>query len=243
MDKTVFVTGGSRGIGKAIALAFGAAGYNVLINCYENTDLANGVVNEIKKQGGSAAALRCDVSDYVSLEKNLSLISPIFDGVDVLVNNAGITYNGLFNLMEPEAWRRLIDVNICGVLNTTKLVLPAMLTKRSGVIINISSIWGETGASCETVYSMTKGAVNTFTKALAKETAPNGVRVNAIACGVIDTTMNSHLSTEEYETLIDRIPMNRAGTPGDVAKLALFLASDDAAYLTGQVITLDGGFI
>jgi 3-oxoacyl-[acyl-carrier protein] reductase len=215
----------------------------VALNCLERLDLLDETARAAEAAGAVAIKTPCDVSDYNAVKAAVDAAVAEFGRIDVLVNNAGAAHIGPFNLMEPGEWRRLIDVNINGTLNASRLVLPGMLARREGCIINVSSIWGLTGASCEAVYSMTKGAVNAFTKALAKETAPNGVRVNAIACGVIDTEMNAFLSPAERDELVANIPASRMGRPEEAAELALFLASGNAAYLTGQIIVLDGGMI
>ena len=160
-----------------------------------------------------------------------------------MVNNAGISHMGLFTDTTPELWDKMINVNIRSVLNCTHLAVPKMVSKKEGVILNISSIWGNRGASCEALYSATKGAVNAFTKAMAKELGPSGIRVNAIAPGVIDTKMNAWLSPEEKEILTDDISLMRFGTVEEVANFAVFLAGDEASFLNGQIITLDGGMI
>ena len=170
-------------------------------------------------------------------------INLYFGGIDILVNNAGISYIGLFNEMKYNMWDDIIDVNLKGVYNCTHLVLPYMINKKKGSVVNISSVWGDRGASCEVIYSSTKGAVNSFTKALAKELGPCDIKVNAIACGVIDTEMNAFLSEEEKKTLIDEIPFTRFGRAEEVAELVYFLASDNSSYLSGQVIAVDGAWI
>ena len=242
-NKTVFITGASRGIGRAIARAFARNGYNVAVNCVKNVEMLEILVKELEENGVKALAVPCDVRDYELVKRAFEKTEALLGPVDVLVNNAGTSHIGLFNLMEPREWWELIDVNIIGILNASQIALTGMLSRQRGVIINISSVWGNSGASCEAVYSMTKGAVNAFTRALAKESAPNGVRVNAIACGLIDTDMNAFLSRAELDKLRESIPMGRIGTPEDAAQLAMFLASPEAEYITGQIIGLDGGWI
>ena len=167
-------------------------------------------------------------------------ISTIYGSVDILINNAGISYLGLFTDMKPENWNRIIDVNLKSVLNCCHLAVPKMVSHKSGIIINISSIWGDRGASCEAVYSATKGAVNSFTKAMAKELGPSGIRVNAISCGVIDTKMNQCFTEEERDVLTEEISLMRFGTPEEIANLAVFLAGNQSSFINGQVITSDG---
>ncbi len=242
-NKTVFVTGSSRGIGKATAALFAAEGYNVAIMCKSSTRELEATYKELTAYTPDVLALQGDLSDYTIASSAVSKIINKFGGIDVLVNNAGISYMGLFNTMKPQDWKNVIDNNLYSTINCTHLVLQDMIKEHRGNIVNISSMWGQTGASCEAIYSATKGAINAFTRSLAKELAPSKIRVNAIACGVIDTKMNSFLTVEEKYDLMNEIPMGRFGTPEEVAKLALFLAEKDSSYMTGQIINLDGGMI
>jgi len=239
-SKTVFITGSSRGIGKAIAQAFCSLGCNVAINGI-NTNRLELTRQELMELNPNVVSVQGDMSVYANARAAFEQIEKSFGNVDVLVNNAAIAHIGLFTDMAQPDWNRVIDVNINAMLNCSHLALPKMITKKSGCIINLSSMWGERGASCEAVYSLTKGAVNGFTKAIAKEVAPSGIRVNAIACGVIDTDMNAFLSPEERTTLINEIPLSRLGTPAEIADVAAFLASEKANYITGQIIGVDGG--
>ena len=177
------------------------------------------------------------------LEDIFKKIENKFGCVDILINNAGISHIGLFNKITPDIWQNLIKTNIEGVFNCSHIACQNMINKKDGIIINISSIWGNVGASCEVVYSATKGAINSFTKALAKELAPSGIRINAISCGAIETEMNNFLSSEEKENFINEIPYMRFGKPEEVANLAYYLSSKNSSYLTGQIITLDGGLL
>lgn len=238
---TVFVTGSSRGIGKAIAEAFNGMGYNVVINGVSNAEALAQTERELLKINKNVLAIQADMSVYEQAAAAYKLIEDYFGGVDILVNNAGISHVGLFNEMTPGEWEKVIGTNINAMLNCTHLALPTMIHNKKGNIINISSVWGVRGASCEAVYSMTKGAVNAFTKSLAKELGPSGVRINAIACGVIDTEMNGFLSKPEREALEAEIPLVRFGTTHEIADLAVFLATDESKYITGQVIGIDGG--
>ena len=181
-------------------------------------------------------------SDYAYVERLFSEISAVFGGVDILINNAGISHIGLLSDMDIAAWNRILGTNLTSVFFTCKLAIPYMLQRKSGKIINISSVWGSVGASCEVAYSASKGGVNAFTRALAKELAPSNIQVNAIACGMIDTRMNDCFSEEERLALAEEIPSGRFGTPEEVAALALQLCTAND-YLTGQIITLDGGWI
>jgi len=240
MGKTVFITGSSRGIGFASAWLFASAGFNVAINGIdeERLKVAESKLLTVSK---NIFVVPGDMANYEVAKAAVERITSRFGSIDVLVNNAAISHVGLFTDMQPCEWDRVLDVNIKAALNCAHLTLPDMVHKKSGCIVNISSIWGERGASCEVVYSLTKGAVNSFTKALAKEVAPSGVRVNAVACGVIDTDMNAFLTEEEKLELIGQIGLSRFGTANEVAEVVLFLASEKASYITGQVVTVDGG--
>lgn len=235
--KRVLITGSSRGIGKAIALAFAREGCEVILNASKSGYEMENVADEITEKGGICRTFMADVSDYSQCEDMFETIGDI----DILVNNAGISYMGLFSDMKPEDWERVMAVNINSVFNCTHIAIPYMVREKSGVIINISSMWGDKGASCEAVYSASKGAVNSFTKAMAKELGPSGIRVNAISCGVIDTKMNAWLNDEERAELADEISLMRFGNSDEVAELAVFLASEKSEFINGQIITIDGG--
>lgn len=241
MGKTVFITGSSRGIGQAIAFAFGKAGCNIVLNASKSKEALSATEEKLSQANIPVLALLGDVSDYDTCKRMFQTINETFGSVDILVNNAGISHIGLFTDMSPQQWQRLMAVNLNSVFNCTHLAVPSMVRNKAGSIINISSMWGEMGASCEAVYSASKGAINSFTKSMAKELGPSSIRVNSIACGVIETQMNACFDQEDRNTLIDEIPLMRFGTTEEVANLALFLADDNASYLTGQIITLDGG--
>lgn len=234
--KTAVITGSSRGIGKAIAEEFAKNGYHVILNASKSADELNDAYEEFLSKGYSCEAVLADVSDYEECKK-LFIKAP-----DVLVNNAGISHIGLFTDMTPESFKHLIDVNLMSAFNCSHIALKTMIRNHCGNIINISSIWGERGASCEVVYSASKGGINSFTKALAKEVGLSGIRVNAISCGVIDTKMNACFEDEEKAALCDEISLARFGKAEEIAKLAYFLAEDDkSGYINGQIITADGG--
>ncbi len=236
--KTALITGASRGIGRAIAETFAGAGYDLILTCLHTKETLSDVCRQLSlRYHIHATPFTGDIGDWASVE---ALFSGIGD-LDVLLNNAGVSHIGLLADMTPEEWRRLMAVNLDGCFYTCKLAARKMAARKQGRIINISSIWGNVGASMEAAYSASKGAVNSLTRALAKELAPSNVQVNAIACGVIDTDMNRCFSPEEIGALIDAIPADRLGKPQEVAELALLLARAPA-YLTGQIVTLDGGF-
>lgn len=237
---TVLVTGSSRGIGKTIAKEFLLNGFKTVINCSKSVDEMNKTLKELENINDNVIGIKADVSKYDEAKLMIDEIMYKWGKIDILINNAGISYIGLFNEMNPEEWKNIMDINLNSVFNCTRLVISDMIKEKKGTIVNISSIWGNIGASCEAVYSASKGAVNSFTKAMAKELGPCNIKINAIACGVIDTGMNSFLSNNEKETLINEIPLMRYGKTEEVAKLAVFLSSEDSNYLTGQVITIDG---
>lgn len=241
--KTALITGASRGIGKAIALSMASAGYHLILNCRDRADLLEELKSFIELHF-PVTCLTCvaDVGDYQEVCRMFETIQERHSCLDVLVNNAGISRIGLLTDLSPEEWERMLRTNLSSAFYTCKCAIPMMLEKKSGKILNISSVWGVTGASCETAYSASKGGLNSFTKALAKELAPSNIQVNAIACGAIDTQMNGFLSEEELDALLEEIPAGRMGTPEEVAKLATDLCTDNQ-YLTGQVIVLDGGWI
>ena len=240
--KTVLVTGASRGIGKAIAVKFAKKGYNVVISCVRREEQLLQTKKEIESFQVSCLSYLGDMGVAENCAELFKKIRKQFGGLDVLVNNAGISYIGLLQDMNPEDWELILRTNLTSVFNCCKLAIPMMLEKKQGKIINISSVWGVCGASCEAAYSATKGGVNALTKALAKELAPSNIQVNAIACGAIDTEMNHFLDDEELIGLIEEIPAGRLGRAEEVADLAYHLGYKEN-YLTGQVIGLDGGWV
>ncbi len=239
--KSALVTGASRGIGRAIAVRLAKDGYAVAVNYNKSEKEAFSLVEDIRKNGGVAFAVKADISDPEQINEMCSEILSEFGGIDLLVNNAGVSVTGLMTEITDEEWSLISDVMIRGTFLCTKNLLPRMISKKSGCIINISSIWGICGASCEVAYSMAKSAVIGFTRALSKEVGPSGIRVNCIAPGVIDTDMNRCHSEEVLRGLAEETPLGRIGTPEDIAQLTAFLASDEASFITGQVITSDGG--
>lgn len=240
--KTVLVTGASRGIGKAIAVKFAKKNYNIVINCIRSEERLMQTKKDIESYQVPCLAFMGDVGDSEQCKTLFEQIKKQFGTLDVLVNNAGISYIGLLQDMKSEDWDRIVRTNLTSVFNLCKLAIPGMVAQHYGKIINISSVWGNVGASCEVAYSATKGGINAFTKALAKELAPSGIQVNAVACGAIDTEMNHFLEEEELISLVDEIPAGRLGQAEEVADLVYHLGYKNS-YLTGQIIGLDGGWI
>lgn len=243
MKKTVLITGASRGIGRAAAAAFAKAGYDVAVNYNKSAEAAETLCRELEKYSINAMPFQADVADKKAVEKMSAEIEIAMGAVSVLVNNAGIAEQALFTDISEEMWDRMFAVNVKGAYNCTQAVLPKMIHKKYGRIINVSSMWGISGASCEVHYSASKAALIGFTKALAKEVGLSGITVNCVAPGVINTDMNGHLSPEIISELKEETPLNRIGTPRDVAETILFLASEKASFITGQTISVDGGFI
>lgn len=242
MKKTIVITGASRGIGRAIAIELAGKDTNIVINCVNNVDKLNEVKAIIEAKGSECETFAGDMGSYSDVQKMFDICLQRFGQVDVLINNAGISVVGLFQDMSEDEWHKICNTNIDSVFNCCHFAVKDMMKRHCGTIINISSVWGLYGASCEVAYSATKGAVNAFTRALAKELAPSGIQVNAIACGAIDTEMNGHLSDDDKSELAEEIPAGRFGNPQEVAELVKSLSGMNS-YLTGQVITLDGGWI
>lgn len=241
--RTALITGASGGIGAKISERLSKDGYFVLIHGYRNTEALIALKNKLNSDGINAAEYICDISNYMEVAKMFSEIDLLYGGIDVLINNAGISYIKPFTDISYGEWTEVIDTNLTGMFNTCHFAVPEMIKRKSGKIINISSIWGMTGASCETHYSASKAGVIGFTKALAAELAPSGIQVNCVAPGAIETKMNSGLSSEELETFVETIPMGRMGTAEEVADAVSFFASDKADYITGQVLSPNGGLI
>lgn len=242
MNKTVVVTGASRGIGRAVSIYYAQNGFNVCICCRKNSEMLEKVRQEILNYGVECIAYTGDIGNFQECETFFRLITQSYSKIDILVNNAGISHIGLLQDMSPDEWHNIVEANLTSVFNCCKLAIPIMLSRHAGKIVNISSVWGCVGASTEVAYSATKGGINSFTKALAKELAPSNIQVNAIACGIIDTDMNGFLNDDELQSVLDEVPAGRIGKPEDVAKLA-FDITNTSDYLTGQVIKLDGGWI
>lgn len=240
--KNVLITGASRGIGRACAFVFSKAGFHVFLNCRKSLDELETVRRELEAIGASCTIVPGDVGNPDNVDQIFDTISYTCAGLDVLINNAGVSHIGLLQDMTNPQWEELMRTNLFSVFYCCRAAIPYMVRQKQGKIINISSMWGTSGASCETAYSAAKAGMNGLTKALAKELAPSNIQVNAIACGVIDTCMNDQFSDAERMALKEEIPTGRFGTPTEVAELALSLACGHP-YLTGQIIGLDGGFL
>lgn len=242
MRPVAVITGASRGIGRATALLFASRGYDLAVSCFRNSNLLDSLRKETEAMGVSCLTFTGNMGDPQVCREFFSRVRERYDHIDVLVNNAGISITGLFQDMTPEEWQRILTCNLSSVFYCSQEAVRLMLPRQSGVIVNVSSVWGNVGASCEVAYSATKGGIASLTKALAKELAPSHIRVNAAAFGAIDTDMNQFLSEEDREALCDEIPMGRMGTADEAAKL-LWQLSNGPEYLTGQIVTMDGGWI
>lgn len=243
MQKTVIITGAAHGIGRASAELFARNGYNVLINYNTSHEAAVELSTALQREGGSIHIFKANVADRDEVRAMTDFCLEKFGGIDVLINNAGISQTALFTDITEAEWDRMMDINLKGVFLCSQAVLKSMLTIKRGKIINISSIWGIVGGSCEVHYSAAKAGVIGLTKALAKELGPSNIQVNCIAPGVIATRMLSEYTPAELEELKNQTPLMRLGTPEDIAACALYLASDAADFLTGQVISPNGGFV
>lgn len=241
--KTVLITGSARGIGAATAALFADSGYNVVINYNTSEAEALSLCKKLRVKGCNAIAVKADVSKKNEAEFLFGEAKKSFGGVDVLVNNAGIAQQKLFTDITSQDYDRMFDCNVKSVFNCCQCALPYMIHNKNGRIINISSMWGIVGASCEVHYSASKAAVIGTTKALAREVAPSGITVNCIAPGVIDTPMNSGFDEDTINALKEETPVGRIGTPEEIAKAVLFFANDSSGFITGQVLGIDGGFI
>ena len=243
MMKYALITGGSRGIGAAAARLCARRGWGVAVGYHRSGDQAQALVRELQGLGVPALAVRADVADAGQVREMVDNVLENFCQLDILVCSAGISHVGLISQIDEAQWRNLFAVNVDGVHHCCRAVLPHMLSRQSGSIVTVSSMWGQVGASCEAAYSATKGAVIAYTKALAKELGPSNIRVNCVAPGVIDTEMNAHLSPSDLAALADETPLGRIGTPGEAAAAIAFLASDEASFLTGQVLSPNGGLV
>ena len=244
MNKIALITGASRGIGAALARVFAQNGYHLALCCHKSDAQLDALANELSEQYHiEICTFTGDVGDYAFVEQMVNKTLEKFSKIDVLVNNAGISYIGLLTDMQIEDWNHIVATNLTSVFSTCRCCVPSMVSQKSGKIISISSVWGNVGASCEVAYSACKGGINSFTRALGKELAPSNIQVNAIAPGFIETDMTEVLSDKVKEASVSQIPLGHFGKPEDVANLAAFLASEAAAYITGQVIHCDGGMV
>jgi len=243
MSKTILITGASKGIGATMAIRFAEKGYNVVMSYNSSVQSALILQKSLEESGYSVTAFRANVKNRADVDLLIKETIYKYGQIDVLINNAGISHQGLLTDLSENDWNDIVGVNLTGVFNCTQAALPHMIKNKSGKIINISSMWGEVGASCEVAYSATKAAVIGFTKALAKEVGPSGINVNCISPGLIDTGMNQALTLEDVEALVNDTPLGRIGTTNDVAEAALFLASDEADFITGQVLGVSGGLV
>lgn len=243
LKKSILITGASRGIGRAIALRFAREGYHLFLNCNHSIDKLKQVKEEIESTTSASCTLvPGDVGNPDDVRTIFSTIHTQSKGIDVLVNNAGIAHIGLLTDMTDDEWNRILHTNLSSVFYCCRSALPYMVSQKKGAIINISSMWGTIGASCEVAYSATKSGMHGFTKALAKELAPSNIPVNAIACGVVDTEMNTLLDEEDKLALAEEIPSGRFASPEEIAEL-VWQTANAPSYMTGQIIGIDGGFI
>ena len=242
MKHTALITGASRGIGAALACRFAAEGYHLALCCHNSYETLQALATKLETTCSiQVLCFRGDVGDYTFICDMVQKTLDTFGQIDVLINNAGISYIGLLTDMDITDWNQIVATNLTSVFSTCRQVIPSMVHAKSGHIINISSVWGNAGASCEVAYSAAKGGINLFTKALAKELAPSNIAVNALACGMIDTPMNACFSKDEIREICEEIPAGRMGSVEEVAQ-TISLLSKAPIYLTGQILTIDGGW-
>lgn len=243
MRRTVLITGGSRGIGAACVGAFARAGWSVVFLYRRAEEAAEALCARLRGEGLDVSCRRCDVSRRDEVFRTVDDLMRTYHRFDALVNNAGVAHIGLFTDMTEEQWDALFAVNVKGAFNVTQAVLPSMISQGSGAIVNVSSMWGEVGASCEVAYSAAKAALIGMTKALAKEVGPSGVRVNCVSPGVIGTDMNAELTEADLAALAEETPLGRTGRAEEVAEAALYLCGEGASFITGQVLGVSGGLV
>ena len=243
MRRTVLITGGSRGIGAACVGAFARAGWSVVFLYRRAEEAAEALCARLRGEGLDVSCRRCDVSRRDEVFRTVDDLMRTYHRFDALVNNAGVAHIGLFTDMTEEQWDALFAVNVKGAFNVTQAVLPGMISQGSGAIVNVSSMWGEVGASCEVAYSAAKAALIGMTKALAKEVGPSGVRVNCVSPGVVDTDMNAELTEADLAALAEETPLGRIGRAEEVAEAALYLCGEGASFITGQVLGVSGGLV
>lgn len=244
MKKTVLITGASRGIGAATAIYFAQQGYDVGINYCKDETSAKAVLKQVESMGQRGILLQADVAKSNEVNSMVEKATTCLGGIGILINNAGVAKQALFTDVTEEEWQKLFSINVGGMLHTTSAVLPQMINQKGGSIVNISSMWGICGASCEVHYSASKAAIIGATKALAKELAPSNIRVNCVAPGAVDTDMNSNLTPEDLELLKEETPLGKIASPTDIAKTIYFLASDAMSpFTTGQILSPNGGLV
>ena len=243
MQQTVLITGGSRGIGAAMARAFAAAGYAVAVNYHRSEAEARALVEELSSSGYSVRAFQADVSDPGQAQSLVDNVLDKYCQLDILICNAGIAQQKLFGDLTDDDWRRMFAVNVDGVFHAVRAALPHFIHRKAGRIVTVSSMWGQVGGSCEVAYSAAKAAVIGLTRALAKELGPSGITVNCVSPGVISTEMNAHLDREALAALAEETPLGAIGTPEDVAEAIWYLSSDAARFVTGQVLAPNGGLV
>ena len=243
MRKTILITGASRGIGRATALSFEDKNLNIVINYKKETEKAAEVVSILRKKGLNAISIQADISDYSQVVKMFDIIDETFGSVDILINNAGIASMRQCQDVSVEEWKEIFSTNVDGLFYCIKLAIPKMISNKYGVIVNLASIWGQTGAPMESHYGASKGSVIAYTKSLAKELGPSNIRVNAVSPGCIDTDMLDGVSKKALEEFAYDIPLGRLGRPEEVANVINFLVSDKSSYITGQVINVNGGYL
>ena len=243
MKKTAVITGASKGIGAATAILFAQKGYNVVLNYNDSFESVNLLARSLSQNGMSVTAIKANVANRLEVELLMKETIYKYGSIDVLVNNAGIAMQGLITDIDEYDVDRIFDIDLKGVYNCCRAVTPKMIEQKSGKIINISSMWGQVGASCEVAYSAAKAGVIGMTKALAKELAPSGITVNAVAPGLIETGMNSNISVEDLNAFVEEIPLGRMGSADEIAEAIYFLASENADYITGQVLGVNGGYV
>ncbi len=243
MSRAVIVTGASQGIGRATAALFARKGYPTVINYHHSEAEALALARALSQEGCRVLAVRADVSDPDQVKDLFQKTEAAFGGLEILVNNAGISQVGLFTDCTPEQWDQVFGVNVKGAFLCCQQAVPLFLREHRGKIVNVSSIWGISGASCEAVYSASKAALIGLTKSLAKELGPSGIQVNCVAPGVVDTKMNAALTPEDLQALKEETPLGVIGTPEDIAQAIWFLASPESDFITGQVLSPNGGFL
>ncbi|MDO5027371.1 MAG: 3-oxoacyl-ACP reductase FabG [Tissierellia bacterium] len=243
MRKTVLITGASRGIGRACALLLDDKSLNVVINYKKEKEKAQEVVDQLRQKGLNAISIQADISDFKQVQQMFNTIEDSFGSVDILVNNAGISSMSQCQDVSLASWKDTFSTNVDGLFYCTKLAIPKMISNKYGIIVNVASIWGQTGAPMESHYGATKGAVIAYTKSLARELGPSNIRVNAVSPGCIDTDMLKGVSKRALEAFAQEVPLGRLGRPEEVGQVIKFLISDQASYITGQVINVNGGYL